>query len=639
MHHPTGVDRFDHRLVYFLSMTVRFAIRSLGRSICVHTWLLVVVLPGVVFADDPVTMRDRSDEVLLDNGIVRVTLNKRASTITSMRMGRHELVSPGKPVYYSMGGGKSYRQPTGAAFRVVKETPDLVDVAFLQKWKPGTPQAVDIEVHYALHRGESGIYTYAILSHPAEYPDSGLGEWRMVWGMPPKNDRHWLMEKIRVDPLRAWEMPSPADLAAAKPTGIKEIVEITRGPRDGEFDCKYDFNLEYYSVGCWGHASDRNQVGAWIVLPSYEFFNDGPMKQDLSSASGIIHIHFGMNHYNGSGTKLRAGEEWRKIYGPYLLYGNQGGNADRLWDDARKKAAIERKKWPYAWVSDSTIYPKAAGRGSVSGRLVVRDPLKPSLTAAGAWVGLSRPGPGGNWQFESNHYQYWSKARKDGSFTIPHVRPGTYTFSAFLDGAVGEFELSGAAVKAGENNAGTIEWDIPRKGKRIAWEIGVPDRRAAEFRLGDDYFHGYVWTGFSKDLRNPLVYQIGRSDPAEDWNFAQGAYMERDRCERWPWKIRFRLDDSFGEDDEARLTIALASADNARLEVKLNGGSLTSFLPENSGGNALLREGIHAKYSFRHIDFPASRLRRGTNTVTLTQVKTSSPACHVMYDSLALEVP
>ena len=168
----------------------------------------------------------------------------------------------------------------------------------------------------------------------------------MVWGMPAKDDKSWLMEKIRVDKLRAWEMPSPADLKVAKPTGIKEIVQLTRGVRAGMFDCKYDFNLEYHSVGCWGHASDRNQVGAWIVLGSHEFFNDGPMKQDLSSASALIHIHFGMNHYGGSSTRIAAGESWKKLYGPFLLYCNSGGNADALWTDARTKSASERRAWP-----------------------------------------------------------------------------------------------------------------------------------------------------------------------------------------------------------------------------------------------------------------------------------------------------
>jgi len=589
-------------------------------------------------AVEEVTMRERGDRVLMDNGIVEVTIDKASSTIRSMKLGRHELVSSSRPVYYSMGGGSAYRRPTGAEFRVVADTPERAHVAFVQKWPRGNPQAVDIEVHYVLTRGESGVHTYAILSHPEDYPDTGIGEWRMVWGMPQKSDREWLMEKIRVDPLRAWEMPSPADLARAKPTSIKEIVEITRGPRAGEFDCKYDFNLEYYTVGCWGHASDRNRVGAWIVLGSHEFFNDGPTKQDLSSASGIIHIHFGMNHYDGSGTRLAGGESWRKVYGPFLLYGNQGGDADELWDDARRKAAAERERWPHPWVGDPTLYPPAEARGTVRGKLLIRDPLKPELSAAGAWVGLAQPEPGGNWQFESKGYQYWAKAGPDGSFTLPHVRPGDYTLSAFVDGAVGEFELRGATVKPGPNDAGTLEWKVDHHGSRIAWEIGVPNRRADEFRLGRDYFHGYVWQDFSRELRNPLVFTVGRSDPAKDWNYAQGAYQRRGRCERWPWEIRFSLDE-VPAGGTARLVIAWASADNARVDVEVNGERVDSFLPPVSGGNALLREGIHAKYSVSHVDFPVDRLRRGGNRITLTQTKTQSAACHVMYDYLALELP
>lgn len=586
----------------------------------------------------PVAIREDARNVTLSNGRVTAVISKSASTITSMKMGEHELVSPRKPVYYSMGGGKSYRQPTGAAFRIVKQTPELVDVAFLQKWKPGLAQAVDIEVHYALKRGESGVHTYAILSHPADYPDSSVGEWRMVWGMPAKNDREWLMEKIRVDSLRDWEMPSPADLAKAKPTGIKEIVQITSGTRAGRFDCKYDFNLEYYSVGCWGHASDRNQVGAWIVLGSHEFFNDGPMKQDLSSASSLIHIHFGMNHFGGSSTRLKAGEAWSKIYGPFLLYGNEGGNADALWKDARAKAASERRLWPHAWVGDAALYPPAAARGSVRGRLVIKDPLKPALSSAGAWVGLAQPRPGGNFQNESNAYQYWTKADAKGQFEIPHVRPGTYTLTAFCNGVVGEFEQAGAVVKPGVNPAGELVWNVPRAGRSLAWEIGVPDRRAAEFRGGGTYFQSYAWTRFSSELPNPLIYQIGRSDPAKDWNYVQGGWQKNDKAVQWPWEIRFPLA-RVPATGNARLILAFASSDRARVEVAVNGQRISSFLPPAGGGNALIRQGIHAKYGLTNLDVPVSLLKEGGNVITLTESRVAGAFSHVMYDYLALEMP
>ncbi len=43
---------------------------------------------------------------------------------------------------------------------------------------PGGSVIADIEIRYALARGDSGLYTYSILSHPTNYPGSSLGEAR-----------------------------------------------------------------------------------------------------------------------------------------------------------------------------------------------------------------------------------------------------------------------------------------------------------------------------------------------------------------------------------------------------------------------------------------------------------------------------
>lgn len=605
---------------------------------CIVAWAVQGAAPA---ADaPPVVLKEAGDKVLLSNGRIEAEISKAHSTITSLKFEGHQMIDAKRPGYYSMGGGRHYRQPRGAEFRVVRQDEDHAEVAFLQKWNPEAHgnQAVDIEVRYALRRGESGVHTYGVLSHPAGYPDGSVGEWRMVWGMPRMNDREWLMEKIRVDRMRDWEMPSPADLAKAKPTPIREIVELTSGHRAGRYDCKYDFNLEYYQVGCWGHASDRNRVGAWVVLGSHEFFNDGPMKQDLSSASSLIHIHFGMNHYAGSSTVLKSGEEWRKMYGPFLLYCNAGGNADQLWADARAKAASERRLWPHAWVRRDDLYPPSAARGTVKGTLEIRDPLKPAVKAAGAWVGLSQTPPGGNFQKDSNAYQYWTKADAQGAFEIRHVRPGTYTLSAFNVGAVGEFEERGIEVKAGSNEVGSRVWNVPRLGRSLAWEIGVPDRRAAEFRYAESFFNGYEWRKFSKELPNPLVFTVGRSNPALDWNYAQGAYMVNDRPVAWPWCIRFDLDQAPASGD-ARLVLALASAHRARLQVKINDRAVKEFYPAIPEGNTLLRQGSHSKYQLVNVDFPGSLLRKGRNEITLTQMRQESAAVHVMYDAVALEIP
>lgn len=81
-------------------------------------WIVLLLSSFSALADEPVTLRGLGKSVVLSNGVIEATLSKSSSTITSIKLGRHEMVSPGKPVYYIMGGGRSYRQPTGAACRV-----------------------------------------------------------------------------------------------------------------------------------------------------------------------------------------------------------------------------------------------------------------------------------------------------------------------------------------------------------------------------------------------------------------------------------------------------------------------------------------------------------------------------------------
>jgi rhamnogalacturonan endolyase len=589
-------------------------------------------VPGGGSSGASVKLSDEGDSVVLSNGILRATINKAGARISALEYKGFPMLSTG---YYSMDGGPDYRNPSHCVYQVKVQTPDLVDIGLLCKWDGKAHQAFDIEVHYVLQRGASGLYSYAMLSHPASYPKTSVGEWRMVWKL--NND---LLEKIYVDDLRHWQMPSAEDYQTAEPTGIKEIVKLTQGVRAGQYDCKYDFSASYYDLGCWGHASDRNKVGGWIVLGGYDFFNDGPTKQDLNAASGINHLHFGMDHYNASSTTINAGETGSKIYGPFLLYCNSGPSGDAMWADAKAQVVAEKAAWPYRWLTNNPNYPPRNQRGAVTGRLVISDALKPALNGAGAWIGVAQPPPGGNWQFESNHYQYWVKTDAQGNFAIPWVRPGVFTLSAFTTGAVGEFTLPNVKVAAGQaTRLGVLTWKVPHHGSKLAWEIGVPDRTAKEFRHGTDYFHGYVWKHFAEEMSNPLEYTIGKSVPAKDWNYAQSEYQTGDKIVPWRWQIHFTL--PAAPTGPATLTLAIASAHGgARLDVFVNDEvhALTRVTPSIQGGNALLRESIHAKYCVEYVSIPADRLHAGENTISLEQIKLSTQT-HVMYDYLSLELP
>ena len=99
-------------------------------------------------------------------------------------------------------------------------------------------------------------------------------------------------------------------------------------------------------------------------------------------------------------------------------------------------------------------YPLAAGRGTVTGRFIVNDPLKPAVSAANAWVGVAAAEDvAGNWQYQGKAYQFWVRADAAGNFTIPDVRPGSYTLYAFTDGAVGEYSKLAVNVTAGGTTA------------------------------------------------------------------------------------------------------------------------------------------------------------------------------------------
>lgn len=142
--------------------------------------------------------------------------------------------------------------------------------------------------------------------------------------------------------------------------------------------------------------------------------------------------------------KIDDGESWKKVLGPVFIYLNSSpkrGNAlQALWEDAKAQAQTEARNWPYSFLA-LPDFPKAGERGSISGRLLIRDRYmsKKDMPAAMAYIGLASPGQPGSWVTESKGYQFWTRAAADGSFGIDNVREGVYNLYAFLPGVFGDF--------------------------------------------------------------------------------------------------------------------------------------------------------------------------------------------------------
>jgi rhamnogalacturonan endolyase len=385
-----------------------------------------------------------------------------------------------------------------------------------------------------------------------------------------------------------------------------------------------------------------------MINPSIEYLAGGPTKVELTGHLDVnpgglptlLNMWHG-SHYGGSSLVVGEQEAWSKVIGPFLIHCNAAADHDALWQDALAKARIERRCWPYAWVSE-LLYPLAAGRGSVRGRLTVVDPLAPKLAVCNLQVGLAaapyQPGGRGeavDWQRDSKFYQFWTRADADGNFTIPNVRPGKYMLYAFADGVLGEFRLADVAVAAGERKeVGELVWKPVRHGRQL-WEIGVPNRSAEEFRHGDDYWHWGLYYDYPKEFPDDVRFVIGKSDWRRDWNYCQPPRIQGERVESTTWSIVFDLPEAVRGKATLRLAIAGSRAPRG-VEVAVNDVAIggTGPLPDTG---VMHRDGIRGYWCERSVAFDAARLRAGTNVLKL-KVPATSWVNGVLYDYLRLEL-
>jgi rhamnogalacturonan endolyase len=236
--------------------------------------------------------------------------------------------------------------------------------------------------------------------------------------------------------------------------------------------------------------------------------------------------------------------------------------------------------------------------------------------------------PGGDLYSQGTDYIFYSKADSSGAFSIPHVRPGTYSLYAFATGgSIGDitdqFEKDNVKVEGSHTDVGPLTWSPPHY-SQLLWQIGSADRKVTEFKLGNlprQY-------GLNKKVAPTLTYTIGKSKPSDDWYYAQ--------TQAGNWTVDFHLDKSYS--GNAHLTVATAGqARKATVEVVVN-GHVIETLPSYTNDASIYRSANPSGYyHLAVLNFPASHLKTGANSLTLH-------ATHVddgggkMYDTVKLEV-
>ena len=665
--------------------------------------VLAIFGPAQALANPPgggtnganVTLTDNGTTVTIANGIVSIVCNKSSGQITTLNYTFNNTGSlqtlnllSGNP-----NGGKLYWENSnnqGLTFTYAL----IADPAnnggnYAEIILSSTTVAnVLMEIHYSLSRGNTGFYVTPIFIHRSTDGAFGMGECRD--NIYAGSIFNWMS----VDAARNRLMEVSGGSAIGVNGAPVEVSLWTNGIYAGQYEDKYKYGADFGRQRAWGWSSvgtGGKNVGLWNVCGSVEYYNGGPMKRELMEHIGttILNMING-GHYGSAGQDgtWAAGEVWSKVYGPYLIYCNNITNAitatnqaaQALYNDALAQAAAEQAAWPYSWFAN-TNYAAATNRGTVTGKISISDTYDPNASAANLWVGVVQQPVTTtatyDFQLWVKPYQFWVKTDMNGNFSIPDViAGGNYTLYAFGAGAPGTYQsqaqtggntpntvsipaspFSVTVTVGTTNNLGTVTW-TPARVAPTVFEIGYPDRTGAKFRHGEDWWVGDLgpsaaypspiwskWLELSFDYPGGLNYTVGQSRWTTDWNFVQPVVTDdAGNYNGSSSTITFNLPTA--PSGTASFYLALSSDYQGPLIIQVNGGNIagsTGYFPNysssSSGSDVTIRESDHGVFSDTRINFSATLLHAGQNTITINMRKGGYFANHAMYDYLRLEVP
>jgi rhamnogalacturonan endolyase len=493
----------------------------------------------------------------------------------------------------------------------------------------------DVEIRYAMGRGDSGIYTYCIFEHKPEYPADTITEARFCMKLNDFFD--WMLNDAKRNKL------------------------YPKTDREN----KYNYTANQFENRVFGWAGTTEGIGCFLINASMEYMSGGPTKVEFLChrdtnrvAAPCVLNYWRSSHYGGAMVSVNQGEHWTKVIGPFLIYCNTGSDPQTIYQDAIAQQVRESDKWPYEWVK-GVDYPSGKLRGTVKGQLILNDPLMPDAKMSRLLVGLVHPdyevtmtGRGGqqivrrlNWQQDAKYYQFWVRGDEQGGFVIPNVRPGNYTLYAIADGVLDEYMKSNITIESGKTlELGRLEWTPVRYGRQL-WDIGIPNRSGKEFLKGDDYFHDGMPLLYARLFPDDINFAIGRSDFAKDWYFEHIPHAEDPNAQvtffnpggngtAAPRTITFDL--PAAPRGKATLRLAICGVGTRTIDVTVNEQSIGP-VDRLVSDSTLGRNGISGIWFERELSFDASLMRAGTNIIKLI-VPAGPVTSGIIYDYLRLEL-
>ncbi|CAL1367707.1 unnamed protein product [Linum trigynum] len=634
---------------------------------------------GGVDASGGVKLTCDPKHVTIDNGIIQLTLASPIGRIVGLKYhGADNLLDSHEPklwgAYFDVSynvipprsGAGGLHRVEATKYAVITEKPDIVEVSFSAEWNPSLTDSVvplNFDIRYIVRKGDSGFYTYVAVERLKDWPDMDMSLHVFVF-RPNKQ----LFNYMAVSDEIQLVMPTEADRANGVTLAPREAVLMTN-PVDpafkGQVDDKYEYIQEQKDSKLKGWISDTSKIGFWLIQPSTEYMNGGPLKYDLSCHNGPTCVMvFTGEHVYGDDVDMvfKKGEGWNKVFGPFFTYVNSEQDRAGLWKDAKSQLEKETQLWPYCFIQHKDYTP-AAQRGSVVGQLLVDDKyLSPTpKEACKAMVGLAAPGTTNEaWQSEAKGYNFWTEADEKGNFCIKNVRPGDYNLYGFVPGIVGSLRHPQLiTVKPGnEINLGQVMFKPPRNGPTV-WELGIPNRSAKEFFIPnpdpkalnkfwldkpDQKFRQWgLWDRYPVYWpKEDVVFEVGRSNYSKDWCFAHFYRSDGKVWNPTTWQIIFDLPEVCTTGSYT-IHIALAAAELTNTLVYVNNiNARREHYDTGTWGddNAIARHGDHGFYRFFSGSLPSNLFVKGKNTIYLKQARSQTYMfAGVMYDYIRLEAP
>jgi len=518
----------------------------------------------------------------MSNEYITLKFNKSGTAYSLLKDGK-ELIGNAKGFYCSINGGEGF---VATSLKVVTNTQDMTDIAYINSWG---------ELHYVMKSGISGMYSYFVTDNIGK-----VSEFRTLYRLDGDIFRNGY------NSVKSGALPTIADIKSAT-----KLQDETYQFTDGTVYSKYD----------WGDYESRDNVhglygngyGAWLIPASNEYYNSGPMRQELmlhtesNTGDGVLLNMLKGSHYGVGDLTIPKNH----IYGPWLVYINNGDISD-----AKTRASAEEKAWPYKWL-DNANYPLS--RTTVSGTLKITG----EKSAEGTTIVLAKPGQ--EFYTQGDDYIFYSKADSKGNFSIPNVRPGSYTLYAYATNGdiTDQFEKDDINVTGTTMNLGSLNWTSKTYSNSL-WRIGTADRMSSEFKLGN-LERQY---GLPAKVPADLTYTIGNSVEANDWYYAQTKVGS--------WNVNFNLNKNYN--GNAYLTVAIAGvARNPKVDVYVN-GQMEGTLDYSKENDATTYRSANQSGRYRNavIKFPANLLNSGDNTISFKMSKVDTDG-GIMYDIIKLD--